>query len=123
MPLFVVAGLAPPVIRARRLLSLTVSASRAQIANVTDSTSTPVPGLGHDYIHMLAETVNPANGSVSLRIHVPLPPGRNLTLPFAFAYDSNGVQTRLCGLLVLCATLRRWGFCGGFHAGWDNRTT
>jgi hypothetical protein len=21
------------------------------------------------------------------------------------------------------ATLRRWEFCGGFHAGWENRTT
>ena len=39
---------------------------------------------------MLGETVNPANGSVSLRIQVPVPKGRQLTLPFAFAYDSNG---------------------------------
>jgi len=37
----------------------------AQITNVTNQTSTPIPGAGHDYIHMLNETVNPANGSVS----------------------------------------------------------
>ncbi|MGH9325132.1 MAG: hypothetical protein ACRD2B_00370, partial [Terriglobia bacterium] len=59
---------------------------------MTDQTSTPIPGAGHDYIHMLTETVNPANGSVSLRIQVPVPKGRGLTLPFAFAYDSNGVN-------------------------------
>jgi hypothetical protein len=41
---------------------------------------------------MLSETVNPANGSLSLRIAVPAPPGRELTLPFSFAYDSNGLR-------------------------------
>ena len=62
----------------------------AQITNVTDDQSTPTPGAGHDYIKMFNETVNPANGSVSLRIDVPVPTGRGLTLPFSFAYDSNG---------------------------------
>lgn len=69
-----------------------VAPCRAQIANVTDDTSTPIPGAGHDYIKMFNETVNPANGSVSLRIQVPVPPGRRLSIPFAFAYDSNGVH-------------------------------
>ena len=41
---------------------------------------------------MLTETVNPADGSLSVRIHVPIPKGRGLTLPFAFAYDSNGIH-------------------------------
>jgi YD repeat-containing protein len=41
---------------------------------------------------MLAETVNPANGSVSLRIDTPTTKGRGITLPFSFAYDSNGVN-------------------------------
>jgi RHS repeat-associated protein len=66
---------------------------RAQITEVNNATSTPVAGVGHDYIHLLGETVNPANGSVSLRIKVPVPPGRGLTLPFAIAYDSNGAFT------------------------------
>jgi RHS repeat-associated protein len=66
--------------------------ARGQILNVTDTTSTPIPGAGHDYIKMLSETVNPANGSVSIRIQTPVPPGRKLTIPFAFAYDSNGVH-------------------------------
>ncbi len=74
------------------VLSLTVSASRSQITNVTNDQSTPIPGAGHDYIKMLNETVNPANGSVSLRLNVPMPKGRALSIPFAFAYDSNGVH-------------------------------
>jgi hypothetical protein len=66
--------------------------SLAQITNVTNSTSTPTPGSGHDYIKMLNETVNPANGSVSIRISTPVPPARRLTLPFSFNYDSNGAM-------------------------------
>jgi len=68
------------------------SCARGQISNLTNQTSTPIPGAGHDYIKMLNETVNPANGSVSLRIQVPTPPGRKMSLPFAFAYDSSGAQ-------------------------------
>jgi RHS repeat-associated protein len=63
-----------------------------QISTVTNTTSTPIPGAGHDYLKLLSETVNPGNGSVSLRVQVPTPPGRQLSLPFSFAYDSNGVQ-------------------------------
>ena len=62
----------------------------SQITNVTNTTSTPIPGAGHDYIKMLSETVNPANGSVSLRIQLPTPPGRKISLPFSIAYDSGG---------------------------------
>ena len=69
-----------------------VSTAQAQITDVTNSTSTPIPGAGHDYIKLLNESVNPANGSVSLRIQVPTPPGRRMSLPFAFAYDSNSAQ-------------------------------
>lgn len=63
----------------------------AQIPSRTDVTSTPVPDAGHDYIHAPVETVNPANGSLSIRIGVPIPPSRGFTLPFSFAYDSNGL--------------------------------
>ena len=62
----------------------------AQITGVNDQTATPTAGIGHDYLHMLNETVNPANGSVSVRIQVPVPAGRSLALPFSFAYDSGG---------------------------------
>jgi len=61
----------------------------AQIPPAGDTTSTPASG-DHDYLHSPVETVNPANGSVSIRIPVRMPPGRQLTVPFFFAYDSNG---------------------------------
>src|ERR1700733_136997 len=70
----------------------TFSAAHSQITNVTDDTATPIEGAGHDYIKMVSETVNPANGSVSLRIQVPTPKGRGITMPFSFSYDSNSVH-------------------------------
>jgi len=68
------------------------SFAEAQIPPSTSTTSTPIPGVGHDYLGGVAETVNPVNGSVSFRIPVSMPPGRGITLPFSFAYDSNGVN-------------------------------
>ena len=64
----------------------------AQIPPTSSTTSTPVPGAGHDYLGGQVDTVNPATGSISIRIPVIMPPGRGITLPFAFAYDSNGVN-------------------------------
>jgi RHS repeat-associated protein len=64
----------------------------AQLPTVTNATSTPIPGAGHDYLGGPAETVNPANGSVSIRLPVILPPSRGITLPFSFAYDTSGVS-------------------------------
>jgi RHS repeat-associated protein len=71
------------------ILSLTTMV-HAQFSNVSDVEAAPIPGVGHDYIHMLNETVNPANGSLSVRIDVPVPQGRKLTVPFSFQYNSNG---------------------------------
>ena len=68
-----------------------------QVRNVTDDQATLSPGAGHDYIRMLTETVNPANGALSVRLQVPMPKGRGLTVPFAFAYDSNGVHYPVSG--------------------------
>ena len=73
-------------------VSFLVPGMQAQVTQVNDTTSTPVEGAGHNYIKLLSESVNPANGSVSLRIQVPIPKGRGITVPFAFAYDSNGVN-------------------------------
>ena len=58
---------------------------------VTGETATPIPGAGHDYIHLLSETVDPSSGSVSLNIQVPVPKSRGITLPFSFTYSSAGV--------------------------------
>lgn len=76
----------------------------AQLAlAVTDATSTPQPGSGHDYVHGLNETVNPATGSLSLRFNIPLRKGRGVSLPLSIDYDSNGlaaVQDSLYGPTV-----------------------
>jgi len=58
---------------------------------VTYSTQVPTFGAGHDYIQMLGETVNPANGSVSFRLNVPVPKGRGPSPSFSLSYNSAGV--------------------------------
>jgi len=57
----------------------------------------PTPGVGHDYMHMLNETVNPADGNVSVDINIPMPSGRGLTIPFSIVYSSSnfGVMQRI----------------------------
>jgi len=79
------------------LMLLAAPSCWAQITNVTNDQSTPIPGAGHDYIKMLSETVNPANGSVSLRIQAPAPKGRLLNIPFGFDQDTNGVHHLAAG--------------------------
>ncbi len=79
------------------LLTLT-SVLWAQMPVSTSTTSTPVPGAGHDYLGDLNETVNPVNGSLSIRINTPMPPGR-------------GVHTALFICLRLkWGQLRHYGF-------------
>jgi len=60
--------------------------------SVNNGTSTPIPGAGHNYIELLNETVDPANGSLSLNFGFDVPPGRGVTVPFAFTYHSNGAM-------------------------------
>jgi len=66
-------------------------AAHAQVDSVNGVTATPIPGAGHDYLGDLVDTVNPADGSVSIRIKAPVPPSRGIKIPFSFDYDSNGV--------------------------------
>ena len=73
-------------------LFLTAGTASAQLTSITPDVAPPVPGAGHDYIHFLNESVSPANGSVSIRIKVPMPTDRALALPFAFGYDSNAAH-------------------------------
>ena len=84
-------SLALPILCACLLLVAT-PAARAQLTNVDDATAVPIEGAGHDYIKALSDTVNPANGSVSLRINLPIPKGRGITPSFSIAYDSGGVN-------------------------------
>ena len=65
--------------------------AQAQVDSVNGVTATPIAGAGHDYISDLVDTVNPADGSVSIRIKAPVPSGRGIKIPFSFNYDSNGV--------------------------------
>ncbi len=64
----------------------------AQINNVSADQAPPLPGAGHDYIHLLSETVSPAFGTVNIRIATPVPAGRDITVPFAFQYDSGSAH-------------------------------
>lgn len=73
-------------------LILSATLIKAQIANVNGETATPTPGVGHDYVKMLNETVDPASGALSLRLETPTPPGRQMALPFSFNYDSSGIE-------------------------------
>jgi RHS repeat-associated protein len=86
----------------------------AQVASVADDTAAPVPGAGHDYIHLLSETVNPANGTLSLNINLPVPKSRGLTLPFALTYNSGAAGHPIPGAGYA------YGAGGAGSAGWWN---
>ena len=60
---------------------LMIASTQAQMPVSTSTTSTPVPGAGHDYLGEIGETVNPANGSVSIRLSPTMPPSRGFTIP------------------------------------------
>ncbi len=94
-----------------------LSSCFAQLPNATNTTATPSPG-DHDYLHSVAETVNPANGSVSVRIPVRMPQGRQLTLPLSFAYDSNGAFY-IGQLSVGGAPVYRTTNTGSSNGGWS----
>ncbi|MGB0066344.1 MAG: hypothetical protein WBP85_18030, partial [Terracidiphilus sp.] len=59
----------------------TITAPALQLTAPSDTIASPVPGVGHDYIKMLNETVNPENGAVNLNISIPTPSGRGLNFP------------------------------------------
>lgn len=65
------------------------------------------------------ETVSPQNGALSIRINIPVPPSRGLTLPFAFTYDSNsaGLQP-----IPRQTNQLQWQYPQGVFAGgtWSN---
>jgi len=62
------------------------------VPNVADATSPAPKEPGHALVHSrlgnLVESVNPANGQLSLRYALPLPPGMGFTPKFAIAYES-----------------------------------
>jgi hypothetical protein len=69
----------------------------AQTTSIGNDVARPIPGAGHDYVHLLSETVNPANGSVNIKIDLPVPKSRGISLPFAITYNSGGVNHFVSG--------------------------
>jgi len=105
-----------PLLTAVLAISLWASVAQGQITSVTNATSTPIPDAGHEYIGMLNETVNPAMGSVSIRLNLLMPKGLGITVPFALAYDSNGfMHTEQAGAYI------KWMSNVGFlsQGGWS----
>jgi RHS repeat-associated protein len=73
------------------LSPVSVGAQSAAVLNVDNTTQTPIFGVGHDYIQDLSEIVNPANGSLSIRVQAPTPQDRGWHDPtYAMSYDSTG---------------------------------
>jgi hypothetical protein len=59
----------------------------AQVVDPVTMAQAPVPGVGHHYIGMGTETVNPADGSVSFDLPIQTPPGRGHSFPFGIHYS------------------------------------
>lgn len=54
---------------------------------------TPAPtAYGHFLLGTLSALVNPADGSLTVSLPVPVPKGRGPYVPFAFRYSSNEVN-------------------------------
>jgi hypothetical protein len=92
--------------------------AQAQITIVGNDTAQPIQGVGHDYVKLLSETVNPANGSVELSIQVPVPKARGLAVPFSFRYSSSGIHHIMPGVGLGTAT---WARSTGYlsQGGWS----
>jgi YD repeat-containing protein len=58
----------------------------AQVVDPVTAAQAPVPGVGHHYIGMGSETVNPADGSVNFDLPIQTPAGRGLSFPFGIHY-------------------------------------
>ena len=66
--------------------------AQSPITAVTNTTSTPIPNVAHDYLGNLSEIVNPANGAVSVRIKSPNPENRGVNWnQYVVMYDTNGL--------------------------------
>ena len=76
-------------------LCLVASGQAPAVGPVGDNVQPPQPGIGHDYIHLMSETVNPVRGSLSIRISFPAPKGRGITPPAFAAYNSGELSSLL----------------------------
>jgi len=62
----------------------------AQVPDPLVATQAPVAGAGHHYIGTGAETVNPADGSLTFDLPIQTPAGRALSFPEAPATLATG---------------------------------
>ncbi len=60
-----------------------------QVPDPVVTAQAPVPGVGHHYIGIGAETVNPADGSLSFDLPIQPRPGRQISFPFGIHYNSS----------------------------------
>jgi RHS repeat-associated protein len=74
------------------VFALIPTLARTQTVNLGDDVSRPTPGVGHDYIKGFNETVNPADGNLSIKIDLGVPKARGFTLPIALTYNSGEVH-------------------------------
>lgn len=65
------------------------SVARAQVPDPVAAAQVPIPGAGHHYIGIGAETVNPADGSLSFDLPLQPPAGRQLSFPFGIHYNAS----------------------------------
>ncbi len=61
----------------------------AQLPDPITTAQAPVPGVGHHYVGIGAEIVNPADGSISFELPIQTPPGRQLSFPFGIRFSSS----------------------------------
>jgi RHS repeat-associated protein len=68
------------------LILLAASVTCAQVSDPLVAAQAPIPGAGHHYIGIGAETVNPADGSLAFDLPLQSPAGRELSMPFGMRY-------------------------------------
>ena len=76
------------------LITLIVAFSAsAQVPDPVVAAQAPIPGVGHHYIGVGGETVNPADGSLSFDLPLQPPAGRQLSMPFGIHYNGSEQYT------------------------------
>src|ERR1043166_3198650 len=80
------------------LICATALSAFGQITRPSAEQAPAVPGTGQHRVGALNESVDPATGTLSVRIDAGVPPARGITVPFAFGYDCNAAQHSPGGL-------------------------
>jgi hypothetical protein len=81
-----------PMVRFCAVVCFVVFAASLALTQASDpvvSAQAPILGSDHHYIGIGAETVNPADGSLSFDLPLTPPVGRRLSMPFGISYLSS----------------------------------